>query len=166
MRKAFLLLAALGLTSSLWAADPIIGTWKLNFGKTEDSLPESSRAITTQELPKEVIETYREIEEDLLEFTNNRVFENGSSRSTRWTIPKAGGKATPRILPEPLPDERSYVYTKLKTGEWVVTVMDNNIQILVIHKIVSKDGKIMKEIRLYDDPQGNTAEFVTFYDKQ
>ena len=35
MRKALLLLAVLGLMSSLWAADPIIGTWKLNIAKSK-----------------------------------------------------------------------------------------------------------------------------------
>jgi hypothetical protein len=29
MRKAMLLLVVLGLAGSLWAADPLIGTWKL-----------------------------------------------------------------------------------------------------------------------------------------
>jgi hypothetical protein len=35
MRKAMLLLAVFGLAGSLWAADPIIGTWKLNIAKSK-----------------------------------------------------------------------------------------------------------------------------------
>ena len=35
MRKAILFLAVLGLTGSLWAADPFVGTWKLNPNKTK-----------------------------------------------------------------------------------------------------------------------------------
>jgi hypothetical protein len=34
MRKAMLLLAVLGLVGMLWAADPFIGTWKLNLAKS------------------------------------------------------------------------------------------------------------------------------------
>jgi hypothetical protein len=30
MRKAMLLLAVLGFVGLLWAADPFVGTWKLN----------------------------------------------------------------------------------------------------------------------------------------
>ena len=37
MRRAFLVFAVLGLAGSLWAADPIIGTWKLNIGKSKSS---------------------------------------------------------------------------------------------------------------------------------
>lgn len=164
MRKAFLFLAILGLTSSLWAADPIIGTWKVNVNNTEGTLPPGLIALS-QEPAKESIVAYREIDSDLLEFTTNMVFEDGSSRSTKWTFPKDGGMVS-RILPEPLPNGSSYVYTKLQPGEWIVTVMENNRQIHVMRKIVSKDGKTMREIRFDNDSQGNTVEFVQVYDRQ
>ncbi len=34
MRKALLFFAVLGLAGSLWGADPLIGTWKLNVSKS------------------------------------------------------------------------------------------------------------------------------------
>ena len=34
MRKAMLLMVALGLTGSLWATDPFVGTWKLNVARS------------------------------------------------------------------------------------------------------------------------------------
>ena len=39
MRKALLLFAVLCLAGSLWAADPFIGTWKLNVAKSKASDP-------------------------------------------------------------------------------------------------------------------------------
>ena len=35
MGRALLLLAVLGLVGSLWAADPFVGTWKLNIAKSK-----------------------------------------------------------------------------------------------------------------------------------
>ena len=35
MRKAMLLLAVFGLMGTLWAADPSLGTWKLNLAKSK-----------------------------------------------------------------------------------------------------------------------------------
>jgi len=39
MRKTMLFLAVLGLAGSLWAADPFVGTWKLNLAKSKASNP-------------------------------------------------------------------------------------------------------------------------------
>jgi len=49
MRKALLLIALLGLAGSLWAADPFVGTWKLNVAKSKASdtnLMHKSETIT------------------------------------------------------------------------------------------------------------------------
>ena len=35
MRKALFLFVVFGLAGSLWAADPFIGTWKLNVAKSK-----------------------------------------------------------------------------------------------------------------------------------
>jgi len=58
MRKAMLFLAMFTLTGFLWAADPIIGAWKLNKA--------ASRTDTTV---KEVTEVYRELDSGLIELT-------------------------------------------------------------------------------------------------
>ena len=42
MRKAMLLLAVFGLVGSLWAADPFVGTWKLNVAKSKYNPPSSA----------------------------------------------------------------------------------------------------------------------------
>jgi len=44
VRKTIMLLAALGLAGALWAADPIIGTWKMNSLKSSVEGPEIQEA--------------------------------------------------------------------------------------------------------------------------
>ena len=39
MRKAMLFLAVFGLVGALWAADPFVGTWKLNLDKSKITGP-------------------------------------------------------------------------------------------------------------------------------
>jgi hypothetical protein len=56
MRKVVFLLAFIGLASSLWGADPIIGTWKLNLGKSR--IPQTAKA------PKEMTDIYQELGTD------------------------------------------------------------------------------------------------------
>jgi hypothetical protein len=66
MRKAIVLMSILGLTGSLWAADPIIGTWKLNVIKSK-----------AQAYVKERTEMYREIEGDQIEFADSEIRPDG-----------------------------------------------------------------------------------------
>jgi len=54
MRKAILFLTVFASSGSLWAADPIIGTWKLSIEKSQH-LPSQLASI------KEQTEVYREL---------------------------------------------------------------------------------------------------------
>ena len=60
------LLAFLGLAGSLWAADPIIGTWNLNLAKSSPS--------TDDQDPKERTEVCREVDDDLIELVLGNTF--------------------------------------------------------------------------------------------
>ena len=42
MRKGMLLLAVFGMVGLLWAADPFVGTWKLNVAKSKFDPPSSA----------------------------------------------------------------------------------------------------------------------------
>ena len=65
----FLLILLFSFSNTLWASDPIIGTWKTNLEKS--SFPADQKKI------KEDINTYREIEGGLIELTISTVFEDG-----------------------------------------------------------------------------------------
>ena len=157
MRKAMFLLAFFGLAGSLWAADPIIGTWNLNLAKSSPS--------TDDQDPKERTEVYREVDDDLIELVLGNTLMDGSSTSSKWTWPKQGGFVN-RHLPEPLPEGRAYVVTLVEPGHWYVTIVRNGKQVGLYHKTISTDGKTMGQTFKGLDDQGKPFEVVMVFDKQ
>ena len=110
MRRIMLLLAIFGLAGSLWAADPLIGTWKTNIEKS--SFPANQQGI------KEDINTYREIEGDLIELSIRTIQPDGSLYTAKWTWPKQGGFA--KCLSRTLDEGVIYVQTLIEPGHWCV----------------------------------------------
>jgi hypothetical protein len=145
MRKALLLFAVLGLAGSLWAADPIIGTWKLNIAKS----------VIIQTDLKERTEAYREIEGDQI--------ERSSGPFVTHTWPRQGGMAKIQF---PGSEGITFVQTLIAPGEWYVTTMRNGKQISVRHKVISKDGKTMTQTYRGTDSEGKPFEQLEVYDKQ
>ena len=84
MRKALLFLAVLGLASSLWAADPIIGSWKVNIAKSKFPSPQSA--------PEEQTEVYRETGDGQIELTYRSSNKDGSSDLEVIVFPANGSK--------------------------------------------------------------------------
>ena len=154
MRKAFLLLAVLGLTSLLWAADPIIGTWKLNLEKSK--LPSNDTP------PKEMTETYRELSGDQIELTWKNIGRDGSSDLTVMTYPVQGGAAKIQKGDDP----NFFVQTRLEQDEWLVTYLRDGKQVLTRHKKISKDGKTLRQTLRGIDDEGKPFEVLLVFDKQ
>jgi hypothetical protein len=155
MRKVMLFLALIALASPVWAADPIIGTWKLNLSE--------SKFPATEVMPKERMEVYRELDVDEMEFTATGVEADGSPISFKATWPQQGGAVD--IL-QGGDGETSYVETLIEPGNWYVTVLQNGKQIGIIHKTFSKDGKRMRQTYTSTDAQGNPFERLSLYDRQ
>jgi hypothetical protein len=157
MRKVifFLIIILLSLPSTLWAADPIIGTWKLNLAE--------SKFPATEVMPKERTEIYRELEVDLIEFIATGIEANGSPISFKATWPQQGGTVD---IMQGGNEETSYIETLVEPGNWYVTVLQNGKQIGVIHKTFSKDGKKMRQTYTSTDAQGNPFERLSLYDRQ
>ena len=65
MRKVMLFLIVFALAGSLWAADPIIGTWKLNISKSKFR---SGQQVTA----KARTDVYREIDSAANRIDKNR----------------------------------------------------------------------------------------------
>ncbi len=139
MRKALLLFAVFGLADSLWAADPIIGAWKLNVAKSTIPPSESS--------PKGQTEIYREIDADQIELSVTITQKDGSVVSGKLTWPKQGG--TVKVVAGQEPKGRSYVEILIAPGDWYAAALDNGKQSGFIHKTISKDGKTMTQT--FDD---------------
>src|SRR3954469_7682315 len=92
MRTLLCLFVFLGLTNSLLAADPFIGTWKLNVGKSKPAPAPPGMAVKEETLViEEITERY--------EVTVKATQENGSAISARYSHPLKGGLVTYSGLP-------------------------------------------------------------------
>jgi len=153
MRKALLVLAFCGFAVSLWAADPIIGTWKLNIAKSKFS----------QAAPKEQTNTARVIG-DQLEITITGTQADGSPISLKSTFPLQGGAGKTQQSTFSKPD--SVVFTKLDPGDLCFTELQNGKQVVIHHVVVSKDGKTAHETDRGMDAKGKPFEDISVFDKQ
>jgi hypothetical protein len=166
VRKAILFLAVLGLAGSLWAADPIIGTWKLNIEKSKGSQPAQSSASQPAADPiKEQIEVYRELDSGQIELTLTRTMADGTSSASRLTWPTLGGAVT---FLRGEPRGRTLVETLIAPGEWYVTYMRDGKQYLIVHKAVSKDGRTLLQTfkGLAGFASGQFVDSTRLFDKQ
>ncbi|MGD9162119.1 MAG: hypothetical protein PVG39_27155, partial [Desulfobacteraceae bacterium] len=155
MRKIFFILVILSLSGNLWAADPLIGIWKTNLEKS--SFPAEQQGI------KEDINTYREIEGGLIELSIRTVNPDGSIYTALWTWPKEGGYA--KVLSRTLDEGIIYVQTHIDSGHWCVNIMKDGKQIARYHKIVSKDGKTMKQ-SLIGSRDGKPIKVIKLLERQ
>jgi hypothetical protein len=156
MRKAMLFLTVFALAGSLWAADPIVGTWKLNVAKSN---------IPPSETPKERIEVYREINAGLMEYTGSGTNADGSAITGTYTWPRQGGTAK-RVSPDPLPKGESIVETLIEPGNWCASFLEGGSQTSIILKTISKDGKTMRQILRFLDAKGKMTEVLSVFERQ
>ena len=156
MRKAMLFLTAFALAGSLWAADPIIGTWKLNVSKSKIGPSGTS--------PKELTEIYREIEDDKIEYSREGTQINGTVISSKWTFPGQGG-VVKRLYAHP--NDVLYVDTLMEPGNWYLTVLLKGVQLTVAHKIISKDGKTMTQtVKGYSNIEDKPLDEILVFERQ
>ena len=156
MRKIILILLVFSFPGTLWAADPIIGTRKTNLEKS--SLPDEQQGI------KEDINTYREIEGDLIELSIKAINPDGSLYTAKWTWPKQGGFA--KCLSRTLDEGVLYVQTLIETGHWCVCIMKDGKQTARYQKMVSKDGKTMRQTFIGIDGEGNPVKMTKVLERQ
>jgi hypothetical protein len=119
MRKASLFIAVLALAGSLWAADPLIGTWKLSIAK-------STFASNAPPPPREQSEAYRYLNTGEIELTYKSIEKDGSSVLLVFTWPAQGG-AVKIIKKGDIPKNVSWIET-LIAGEWYATQMQDGKQ--------------------------------------
>ena len=151
MRYAKLAFALLGFAAVLVAAEPFAGTWKLNTGKSK---------FKTGAPPKELTITIEESGRDL-DVTAKGTSADGSPISGHYTVPAQGGEG--KIIEFPYdavsgkrmgPNQREVSYSK--GGKVVYTVRTR----------VSGDGKTMTSTSKGSNPQGQTVEGTSVYEKQ
>lgn len=159
-RSLALTIVALGLTlsavSAAMAADPIIGTWKLDVSK--------SKLVPSLSPPRAQTEVYRELASGQMELELTQVNNEGVSTSVILSWPAGGG-----LVQDPrggLPHGITAIETLLKPGEWYVTFLMNGKQITTLHKSISADRKTMRQTVRGLDPQGRTIQQVQVLRRQ
>ena len=149
----FIILSA-GLSGLSWAADPIVGSWKLDVKKSRIA-----------EMPRELTDTYRETAAGTIELSRASVTAQDAAESSTWSWPKEGGIAA-RLAPDPLPKEISYVPLLIEPGHWYVSVIINGRQSVVMHKTISKDGRILQMSVKGTDTQGKPLDDLYVFERQ
>jgi len=156
MGKAMLLLAVLGLTSLLLAADPFTGTWKL-------SIPKSKLAPSTEAAPKEETLVIREVGADH-EGSIKGTRVDGSAILEKWTVPLQGGFV--KYQQGGPATGSSYIETRIDAGEVYWTLLQNGKQTSVSHFVVSQDGKTLFGTTKGTDAKGKPFEALEVWEKK
>jgi hypothetical protein len=131
--------------------DPIVGTWKLNVAASKFPRAESPA-------PKDYVETYRLVGDRIeLVTSRTRTRADGTSYTPKYSWPAQGGVVVEHADPTAT---RVIIETLIAPGEWYVTYMRDGKQTGTRHKLVSKDGKTMRQVLRGLDAQGKPYEQV------
>jgi hypothetical protein len=147
-------LSAQDTKGAVMAADPAVGTWKLNVAKSKippgPQAPAKEETIVTREIGDQFEVT----------FTGTRT--DGSPISAKSTYPQQGGIVKSSAAPQ----ERQTVITVISPGDWYLTALQNGKQAAVGHYVISKDGKTMTDTGKGVDDKGKPVEYLTVWEKQ
>jgi hypothetical protein len=155
MRKALLLVAVFGFIGSLRAADPFVGTWKLNVAKS--TIPPGPTA------PKELTVVIRELG-DQYDVSQTGTQTDGKPISTKYMGPRHGGVI--KVQQPAVPEGISVISTLIAPDNVYSTVLKEGKQVQVDHSVVSKDGKTMTTTTSGTDAQGGPVEALFVWERQ
>ena len=145
-------------SKSVKAADPYVGTWKLNIAKSK--IPPSP---TGQAAPKEETRLVRALGDQYeLTFTGTRT--DGSAISAKYTYAQQGGvfKNEQSAPPQGI----SEIVTVINPSDQYLTMLQNGKQVGVTHIVISKDGKTTSATFKATDAKGKPYESLVVYEKQ
>lgn len=154
MRKAMLLLAVFGLVGTLWAADPEIGTWKMNPSKLK---------VTGPAGPQEKSSTVKiEHMGDSIRLTWDAVTAESKAYHGE-VVAKYDGKDYPVIgyadadmVSQRKIDSNTIEYVWKKAGK----------EVIAERLVVSKDGKTITFTGKGKNAKGQGFTVVSFWEKQ
>jgi len=156
MRTRLLLISllVLTLTGTVLAADPIVGTWKINASK--------SKLAPVGGWLKEATMTFREGGGLLFaEIKGTNI--NGTPYASKGNRPLPGGI----VKGEPPSAEGTVLYiTVIGPGDSYLSTFQKGIQTTLDHYVVSKDGKTLTWTTKGSDEKGKPAEAIYVLDKQ
>ena len=140
------------LSTTLWAANPFIGTWKLNIAKSQ---------YTSGPAPKSATITY-EATPDGLKRTGETVDAEGKSTSLEYTAKYNGGYYP--ITGSDLYDEIAMRATKERIAQ--ATLKKSGKIVAHVRREVSEDGKTLTLTISRTDAKGRKTRDIAVYEKQ
>jgi hypothetical protein len=151
------LVVPLGLAGSLFAADPLVGTWKLNVSKSKGAGPVRGY--------KEWIVVYEEHEGQLV-CSETGTYEDGSPVLVKFTVPNTGG--TVHYLQGAPAGGASITLSPRRedshTADWPVAIAGKVIA--TARDVVSSDGKTLTSTVRGNDAEGKPFEAVGVFERQ
>ena len=152
MRKALLVLAFCGVAALLWAADPFVGTWKMNPAKTKVIPGPVAKSVTANIVQKG----------DSFKWTMDFVPEDGNALHMEWSG-KFDGKDYP-VTGDP--DSDTYAFKKIDSN--TIEEVDKKAGKAVgnFQSMISKDGKTLTQTGKYKDAKGQESTVTAVFDKQ
>jgi hypothetical protein len=150
-KLAKLAFALLGFDAILFAADPFVGTWKMNSAKTK---------YETGTAPKEQTVTIAETGGDL-DVTVSGTAADGSAIMSHYTVPAQGGEG--KIIQSPY---GAVSGKRMGSHEREVTYSKGGKEVLTTRSKVSANGKTITVTVKGTDAQDKPVAAVVVYDKQ
>jgi hypothetical protein len=151
MRKIICLLAVLGLTGSLYAADPFVGTWKMNPAKSKYE-SQAPRSLIIK------IEAY----DGGLKWTSDVVDAGGNTINGMWA-----GKYDSRDYPLTNNTDYDLIAAKKIGSNTFESVLKKGGTVVGSGKgVVSQNGKTLTLTSKYKNAQGKDITDITVLDKQ
>ena len=137
------------------AADPWVGTWKLN--------PDKSKAPGGR-LPHPSSTNIIEMKGDMLHLSSDQTSTAGEKEHVEYTAGLDGKEYPVQASPPgPQPYTISLKMIDPRTREFVEVIGNFTIK---GRDILSEDGKTFSRVVELKDPQGNDASVIQFFEKQ
>src|SRR5260370_18326823 len=146
------ILAMLTLGANLWAADPALGTWKLNGAKSKYSPGPAPKSATI---------TYEETT-DGIKRTGENVDAEGKTTSFTYTA-KYDGKEYPVSGSD---DFDTIVLKRINDNTTEATLKKSGKVVSTARRLVSKDGKMLTLTISGTNAKGEKMHNTAVYEKQ
>ena len=136
MKKVMVVLAVLGLTGSLWAADPHFGTWKMNAAKSKFGSAPPLKSDTTK---------FEELENGI-KLTSDYITADGKAHHDECIV-KYDGKDYPC-------PESTISFIKIDAYTFDQVMKEDGKVVGTAREVFSKDGKTITRTVKWKDEKG------------
>ena len=148
-----LVVGTLAVSVALWAADPLLGTWKLNLEKSK---------YGARPAPKSIMVTFAAQEGGMIKYTAHGVDAKGQATHVEWSgkldgkdYPMTGNPTADTLVGKRI-NARAIEWTAKKEGKVVVTLKG----------VISRDGKTLTTVWNGTDEKGQPQSWTTVSERQ